>query len=44
MAYKHETNRGSLFKNEKKEPPKDAEKWQNIENKFEKYNSEKPGS
>ena len=30
--------------NEKKEPPKDAEKWQNIENKFEKYFSEKPGS
>ena len=30
--------------NEKKEPPKDAEEWQNIENKFEKYFSEKPGS
>ena len=30
--------------NEKKEPPKDAEKWQNIDNKFEKYFSEKSGS
>ena len=29
--------------NEKKDPPKDAEKWQNVENKFEKYFSEKPG-
>ena len=29
--------------NEKKEPPKDAEKWQNIDNKFEKHFSEKPG-
>ena len=24
-------------------PPSDAEKWENIENKFEKYFSEKPG-
>ena len=28
---------------EKKTPPADAEKWSNIENKFEKYFSEKPG-
>ena len=27
----------------KKEPPKDAEEWQGVENKFEKYFSEKPG-
>ena len=29
--------------NEKKEPPTDAEKWQSVENKYQKYFSEKPG-
>ena len=28
---------------EKKEPPADAENWQNIEDKFNKHFSEKPG-
>ena len=28
---------------EKKEPPTDAEEWQNIEDKFNKHFSEKPG-
>ena len=28
---------------EKKEPPADAEEWQNIEDKFNKHFSEKPG-
>ncbi len=28
---------------EKKNPPKDAEKWQNISNKFKNHFSEKPG-
>ena len=28
---------------EKKTPPADAEKWQNVEGKFEKYFSDKPG-
>ena len=28
---------------EKKEPPADAEKWQNIQDKFAKHFSEKPG-
>ena len=28
---------------EKKEPPVDAEEWQNIEDKFNKHFSEKPG-
>ena len=28
---------------EKKNPPADAEKWQNVEGKFEKYFSDKPG-
>ena len=27
----------------KKEPPKDAEEFKNIKNKFDKYFSEKPG-
>ena len=30
--------------NEKKDPPADAEEWEKIPNKFEKYFSEKPGS
>ena len=28
---------------EKKEPPTDAEEWKNVDNKFEKYFSKKPG-
>ena len=28
---------------EKKEPPADAEEWQNVEDKFNKHFSEKPG-
>ena len=28
---------------EKKDPPSDAEKWQNVEDKFNKHFSEKPG-
>ncbi len=27
----------------KKEPPIDAEKWQNVQDKFNKHFSEKPG-
>ena len=27
----------------KKEPPSDANEWQNVENKYEKYFSDKPG-
>ena len=30
--------------NEKKDPPSDAEEWEKIPNKFEKYFSEKPGN
>ena len=30
--------------NEKKIPPPDAEEWQNVEDKFNKYFSDKPGS
>ena len=29
---------------EKKEPPHDAKKWENVENKFQNHFSEKPGS
>ena len=29
--------------NEKKDPPTDAEKWQNVKDKYNKYFSEKPG-
>ena len=29
--------------NEKKTPPKDAEKWQNVKNKFNDFFSTKPG-
>ena len=29
---------------EKKDPPHDAKKWENIENKFQNHFSEKPGS
>ena len=29
--------------NQKKEPPSDSKDWENIENKFEKYFSKKPG-
>ena len=29
---------------EKKDPPPDADKWKNIEDKYKKYFSEKPGS
>ena len=29
--------------NEKKDPPADAEKWQNVKDKYNKYFSEKPG-
>ena len=28
---------------EKKDPPKDAEEWQNVEDKYKKYFSNKPG-
>ena len=28
---------------EKKEPPEDADNWRDVENKFEKYFSEKKG-
>ena len=28
----------------KKDPPKDANKWQTVEDKFKKYFSEKPGN
>ena len=27
----------------KKDPPQDAEKWQNVKDKYNKYFSEKPG-
>ena len=30
--------------NQKKEPPSDAEDWQNVENKFKNHFSEKPGN
>jgi len=29
--------------NEKKEPPSDSKDWENVNNKFEKYFSKKPG-
>ena len=29
--------------NQKKTPPSDAEKWNNVKDKFEKYFSEEPG-
>ena len=29
---------------EKKDPPHDAKKWENIKNKFQNHFSEKPGS
>ena len=41
----HNTKYSNLWPNisKKKEPPKDAEKFKNIKNKFDKYFSEKPG-
>ena len=33
----------SLNINEKKAPPEDAEKWQNVKDKYNKHFSDKPG-
>ena len=31
------------YNNKKRQPPLDAKNWENVDNKFKKYFSEKPG-